>query len=70
MPGNIRRGFLATCLAGSVFYAAIGTYSAAYTCNTWTAEGLYVSGIPVTAAGVVFSGQLIDQVQALSDARR
>jgi uncharacterized protein (TIGR02117 family) len=55
---------------GSVFYAAIGTYSTAYTCNTWTAEGLHVSGIPVTAAGVVFSGQLIEQVQALSDARR
>jgi len=25
---------------GSIFYAATGTYSASYTCNTWTAECL------------------------------
>lgn len=50
---------------GSVFYAATGTYSAGYTCNTWTADGLRVSGIPVSAAGVVLAGQLTDQVQAL-----
>jgi uncharacterized protein (TIGR02117 family) len=50
----------------SVFYAATGRYSAAYTCNTWTAEALHVSGIPVTAVGVVFAGQVIDQMQALA----
>jgi uncharacterized protein (TIGR02117 family) len=47
---------------GSVFYAATGTYSSSYTCNTWTAEGLRVAGIPVTPAGVVFAGQLTDQL--------
>lgn len=51
---------------GSVFYVATGTYSATYTCNTWTAESLRVGGIPVTAAGVVFASQLTDQLRSLS----
>jgi uncharacterized protein (TIGR02117 family) len=51
---------------GSVFYAATGTYSASYTCNTWTAEGLRVGGIPVTPAGVVFVSDLTDQLRSLS----
>jgi len=51
---------------GSVFYAATGTYSASYTCNTWAAEGLRVGGVPVTPAGVVFVDQLTDQLRSLS----
>ena len=51
---------------GSVFYAATGTYSTAYTCNTWTADALRAGGIPVNSAGVVFAGQLTDQVRSLS----
>lgn len=51
---------------GSVFYAATGTYSASYTCNTWTAEGLRVAGVPVTPAGVVFVSDLTDQLRARS----
>ena len=47
---------------GSMFYAATGTYSSTYTCNTWTAEGLRVGGVPVTPAGVVFVSQLTDQL--------
>ncbi len=47
---------------GSVFYVATGTYSATYTCNTWTAESLRVAGIPVSPAGVVFASQLTDQL--------
>ena len=50
---------------GSIFYAATGTYSATYTCNTWTAEGLRVGGIPVTPAGVVFVSELTDQLRSL-----
>jgi len=50
---------------GSVFYAATGTYSSSYTCNTWTAEGLRVAGAPVNPAGVVFAGQLTDQLRSL-----
>jgi len=49
---------------GSVFYAATGTYSATYTCNTWTAEGLRVGGIAVTPAGVVFVSELTDQLRS------
>jgi uncharacterized protein (TIGR02117 family) len=51
---------------GSIFYAATGTYSSSYTCNTWAAEGLRVAGLPVTPAGVVFAGQLTDQLRSLS----
>jgi len=47
---------------GSVFYASIGTYSLGNTCNTWTAEALRVSGLPVSASGVVFAHQVVDQV--------
>jgi uncharacterized protein (TIGR02117 family) len=43
---------------GSLFYAASGTYSLAYTCNTWTADGLQASGLPVRADGVLFAGQV------------
>lgn len=49
---------------GSVFYVATGTYSSSYTCNTWTAEGLRVAGVPVTPAGVVFAGELTDQLRS------
>ena len=46
----------------SVFFASTGTYNIGHTCNTWTAEALAVAGLPVNAAGVVFAGQVIDQV--------
>ena len=50
---------------GSRFYAATGTYSATYTCNTWPAEALQVGGLPVTARGVVFAHQIVQQITAL-----
>jgi uncharacterized protein (TIGR02117 family) len=50
---------------GSVFYGATGTYSATYTCNTWTAEGLRVGGTPVSPAGVVFASQVTEQLRSL-----
>ena len=46
----------------SAFYAAAGTYDLSHTCNTWTAEALHAAGTPVSAAGVVFAGQLLDQL--------
>jgi len=52
----------------SAFYAAAGTYDAANTCNTWTAEALRAAGLPVTAAGVVFANQLLNQLPPLSAA--
>lgn len=47
---------------GSVFYASTGTFDLAHTCNTWTAEALRAAGLPVSAAGVVWAGQLLDQL--------
>src|SRR5215831_19093780 len=46
----------------SVFYASAGTYNLGHTCNAWTAEALGVAGLPVTASGVVFAGQVLDQL--------
>jgi len=52
---------------GGIFYAANGTYNATYTCNTWAADALRAGGIPVNSAGVVFAGQLTNQLAARSD---
>ncbi len=49
----------------SVFYAAAGSYDLSHTCNTWTAAALHAAGLPVTAAGVVFAGQLLGQLRGL-----
>lgn len=45
-------------LAGSRFYASTGRYSAVHTCNTWTAAALQYAGLPVSARGVIFAGQV------------
>jgi hypothetical protein len=45
----------------SAFYASTRTYDLANTCNTWTAETLHLVGQPVSAAGVIFAGQVVDQ---------
>jgi uncharacterized protein (TIGR02117 family) len=52
----------------SVFYAATATYDASDTCNTWTAKALRAAGLPMRAAGVVFAGQLVDQLPSLTAA--
>jgi uncharacterized protein (TIGR02117 family) len=52
--------------AGSEFYAALGTYDAFDTCNTWTATMLATAGLPVSARGVMFSGQVMDQARAVA----
>lgn len=49
----------------STFYAAAGTYDMGNTCNTWTAQALNVAGLPVSAVGVVFAGQVVDRVRGL-----
>jgi uncharacterized protein (TIGR02117 family) len=51
---------------GSIFYAATGTYSINFTCNTWSAEGLRVGGLPVTPTKTILASQVVDQIQALS----
>ena len=47
---------------GSVFYASTGTFDLTHTCNTWTAEALRAAGLPVSSVGVVYAGQLLDQL--------
>jgi uncharacterized protein (TIGR02117 family) len=54
----------------SVFYTSMGTYNLGHTCNTWTAEALRVAGLPVNAAGVVFAGQVLDQLPPILEAVR
>jgi uncharacterized protein (TIGR02117 family) len=49
----------------SVFYASTGTYNLGHTCNTWTAEALRAAGLPVNPTGVVFSGQVLDQLPSI-----
>ncbi|HEY1934363.1 MAG TPA: DUF2459 domain-containing protein [Acetobacteraceae bacterium] len=51
---------------GSEFYAAMGTYDAFDTCNTWTATMLAAAGLPVSAGGVMFSGQVMRQVRRVA----
>ena len=55
---------------GSVFYASTGTFDLAHTCNTWTAEALQAAGLPVSSAGIVYAGQLLDQLRPFAVARQ
>jgi uncharacterized protein (TIGR02117 family) len=52
----------------SAFYASSKTYDLTHTCNTWTATALRVAGLPVSETGVVFAGQVLDQVRPLAEA--
>jgi hypothetical protein len=49
---------------GSVFYASGVTYDLGRTCNTFTAEGLHVAGVPVHASGVILAHQVTDQLRS------
>jgi uncharacterized protein (TIGR02117 family) len=53
---------------GSLFYASTSTYSAGFTCNTWTAEALQTAGLPVHVAGVMFAGEVADQARRIAAA--
>lgn len=52
---------------GSVYFAGTGTYDAARTCNTWTADGLRRAGLPI-GGPVVFAGQVMSQVRRIAKA--
>jgi uncharacterized protein (TIGR02117 family) len=54
----------------SVFSASAGTYNLGHTCDTWTAEALRVAGLPVSATGVVFAGQVLDQLPRILEMAR
>lgn len=48
-----------------LYFSAVPSYSAVYTCNTWVAEILAAAGLPVRAHGVIFANQLWSQVRRL-----
>jgi Protein of unknown function (DUF2459) len=52
----------------SLYYSAVPTYSAVYTCNTWVAEALRTTGLPIHSVGVVFAAQLWTQVRRINAA--
>jgi hypothetical protein len=45
-----------------LFYAAVSDYSFFHTCNAWVADRLHSTGLPISSDGVVFSGQVVGQV--------
>jgi hypothetical protein len=50
---------------GSLFFTAAPKYSAFHTCNTWAAESLAVTGLPIRSSGIIFAGQLWARVWRL-----
>jgi hypothetical protein len=55
--------------ADSVYFAASIKYSALRTCNTWVAQALRASGLPIHPGGVLFAGQVWSQVRRLHRAQ-
>lgn len=66
-PGTVRP-FMPGKLPGNVYYASTHTYWGFYTCNTWTADALHQAGLPVRSGGVLFAGQVWDEVGKLPGA--
>lgn len=54
---------------GSFYFSAKPGYSALHTCNTWAAEALAASMLPIHSSGVVFASQLWRQVRRLEQAQ-
>jgi len=55
---------------GSLYFASPGTYSAIYTCNTWTADALRAAGLPVEGDGVLFAAQVMNRARDVSTVQR
>jgi uncharacterized protein (TIGR02117 family) len=68
--GGALREIAAGPYPGSLFYASTRTYSAGYTCNTWTAEALQTAGLPVHADGVLFADEVADQARRIAAAQQ
>lgn len=49
-----------------IFIAAKSGYSLSHTCNKWTATALETSGLPVSSENVIFSGQVMRQVDEVA----
>jgi hypothetical protein len=48
-----------------LYFSAVPSYSAFYTCNTWVADILAAAGLPIGTHGVIFADQLWSQVRRL-----
>jgi hypothetical protein len=68
-PGEVSRPIGEGPYPGSVFHASSVDYAATYTCNTWTAEGLAVAGLPIRVSGVLFAHQVMLQARQAATAR-
>jgi len=64
-PVPLGRGLYGT----SRFYAARGRYHLFNTCNTWVARALSAAGLPVTAAGTMTAGGVMQQVRGATAPR-
>lgn len=52
----------------SRFYRAEGRYSMLYTCNTWVAEALAISGCPLAFASAATAGQVMSRLRQATTA--
>jgi hypothetical protein len=50
----------------SLYIEASPHYSGVHTCNTWAAEVMHQSGLPISSRGVIFASQLWSRVIRLS----
>ena len=50
-----------------VFYAAQSQYKLFHTCNTWAANALHIAGLSVAVDNVIFSNQVMTQVEELAE---
>ena len=55
---------------GRVLFDSALPYSAAFTCNTWTAEALKAAGLPFASGGVVWPGQVMAQARRIARLQR
>ncbi len=55
---------------GNLYYASTDSYSGLFTCNTWTAGALRSGGVHIGGFGVLFAGQVWDQVGAVAPAAK
>jgi hypothetical protein len=47
----------------SAYFDSVDRYSGVHTCNTWAAQALQATGLPVSSRGVVFAWQLWHQLR-------
>lgn len=52
-----------------LFYEALSGYSLFHTCNTWSADALHAAGLPPTSGNVIFSSQVMSQVESTAEAQ-